>query len=138
MFIGPLLILIGMVHSDLLRLNRFYKDHILNWFTTRYSSGFGAFPMGILIALSFCPASAAIFFGVLIPIAIRYEQPVIYPLIYAFGASYPLILISISIVRGTRIAGVNWLQRKLPQVSGYVMILAGLYISIVYIYIPLL
>ena len=51
LFLGPSLILIGMLLADLLNLNRLYHGRILSRIRTENWSGFSAFPFGILIAL---------------------------------------------------------------------------------------
>ena len=42
----------------------------------------GALPLGALFALSFCPVSAALFFGSLVPLAVRFDSPVLIPTLY--------------------------------------------------------
>ena len=136
LFLGPILILVGMIHADLIRLNRFFKDHLIRWVAQKKWSGISAYPMGLLIALSFCPATAAIFFGMLIPLSISHGQTVLFPLIFALGASLPLIAISILITRGVMISGKSKIPQKLPVIGGWVLIVAGIYLSLQQIYIP--
>ena len=66
LLLGPFLILIGMVQADLFPLKQLYKGRIVKYLQTRKWKGAQVFPFGALIALSFCPATAAIFFGILI------------------------------------------------------------------------
>lgn len=134
-FLGPLMILVGMLIADLLNLNRFYKGILLRWIEKRQWSGIYAFPMGILIGLSFCPATAAIFFGILIPLAIRLDQIILFPILYATGAAMPLLVISFLFYRGSRwVPGMNW-QIRIPQIMGWVMIVTGIYLTILQIYL---
>lgn len=130
--LGPALILAGMVLAGLIRLDRFYQVRVLQ---RGKRPGFQAFSMGVLIASSFCPATAAIFFGVLIPLAIRWEQTVLFPLAYALGVALPLIVVSILINRGSVIGlGENW-QQRVPVIAGWLMIVAGIYVTIERIYL---
>ncbi len=129
--IGPVLILAGMFQTKLIRIRfRSYTEKAMTWVTKRKWSGLEAFPMGALIALGFCPTTAAIFFGVLIPLAIQYGQPVFFPLLYALGAVLPLAVISYLIVAGVRAGNNKTWQKILPVAGGWVLILAGIYISL--------
>ena len=126
----------GMFLADLIRINRFRKDKVLKWVTNRKWNGIYVFPVGILIALSFCPATAAIFFGVLIPLSIKYDQTLLFPVIYAVGASIPLIIISLSIIHGVKLSGNSLWQGKLIAISGWILIIVGIYLTIEHIYLP--
>jgi cytochrome c-type biogenesis protein len=135
LFLGPVLILVGMLIADLLNLNRFYKGSLLRWIEGRQWSGVYALPMGVLISLSFCPATAAMFFGILIPITIRQHQTFLYPVLYAAGATIPLVVISFLLYRGSSwLPGKKWTKR-IPQFMGWVMIVIGLYLTIEQIYL---
>lgn len=50
--------------------------------------------LGVLFALSFCPVSAAIFFGTLIPLAL--------PSVYGIGTALPVFAFAILIATGAR------------------------------------
>ncbi len=134
-FLGPVLIFSGMLLADIFNMQKLYKGRILKYLETKNWTGMKAFPFGVLIALSFCPATAAIFFGILIPLAIRYEQMIIFPLIYAFGASLPIIAVSLLISQGTVLSADTGWVRILPKISGWVLITIGIYISIQRIYL---
>jgi len=134
-FLGPVLILIGMLLSDLLNLNRFYRGRILSRIRARNWSGFYAFPFGSMVALSFCPATAAIFFGILIPLAVEYHRNILFPLLYALGASLPLIAISALTIRGVSFIKNPSLLKYLPKISGWILILIGIFLSIKRIYL---
>ena len=136
--LGPLLIIVGMFLADIVRINRLYRERMLNWITGKKWVGFQVFPFGMLIALSFCPATAAIFFGVLIPLAIKHNQNILFPVIYAIGASIPLIIISIAIIQGIRLSGNSWWQKRIPLIAGWILILTGIYITITRIYLPII
>jgi cytochrome c biogenesis protein CcdA len=124
-----------MLIADLLNLNRLYKGSLLRWIEGRKWGGLYTFPMGILIGLSFCPATAAIFFGILIPLAIRQEQPILYPVLYAAGAGIPLIVISWILYRGSHLVLPERWQKQIPQFTGWLMILIGIYLTIEQIYL---
>jgi len=130
--IGPIFIIAGMIQLELIsiKIPRF-NSKAVSFFTRTKWSGMQALPMGFLIALGFCPATAAIFFGILIPLAINYEQPVLFPLLYALGAALPLTAISLFVLASGRQAGKErkW-QKILPLLGGWLLIFAGIYLTI--------
>lgn len=134
-FIGPFLVLIGMLLSDLMNLNRLYKGQILTRIRSRNWSGLSAFPFGAMIALSFCPATAAIFFGILVPLSVDHDKNILFPLLYALGASIPLIIISTLLSQGIRVSKNTLLVRYLPKIAGWILITVGIFLSLKRIYL---
>jgi cytochrome c biogenesis protein CcdA len=63
----------------------------------------GGFLLGALFALAFCPYSALLFFGVLIPLALKSAGGVTLPAIYAIGTGLPVLvfgtLLSVGVAR---------------------------------------
>ena len=135
LFLGPALILLGMLQADFFSLQKFYKGRIIKYLQAKRWTGIRALPFGMLIALSFCPATAAIFFGVLIPLAVRYKQMLLFPAIYAIGATLPVITVSMLISQGSVLTGKKGWISSLPKVSGYILIIIGIYLSIRKIYL---
>jgi len=138
--LGPVLILAGMVLLDLLRFpssgggigekmrEKAGKDGLL-----------GAVLLGVLFALSFCPVSAALFFGSLIPLSVAKDSPVIYPLLFGFGTGIPVIVFAVMIAFGMRsieavFRGVTRVELWVRRITGAVFIVAGLYYAAVYIF----
>lgn len=130
LFIGPVLILVGMVLADLLHLNRFYSGRIFAWLKKKRWRGVYALPMGALLALSFCPATAAVFFGILVPLTIQHDQIIVFPLIYSLGATLPLIAIVVMIMKGGRLFLNKKWQKVIPLIAGWIIICIGIYITI--------
>lgn len=134
-FIGPLLVLIGMLLADFMNLNRLYKGKILTNIRSRNWSGLPAFPFGSMIALSFCPATAAIFFGILVPLSVDHDKTFLFPLLYALGASIPLITIAALMHRGVMLRKNTLLVKYLPKISGWILIILGIVLSVQRIYL---
>ena len=70
MLLGPVLILVGMILLEMISLPRIGgggSDSIRAY--AEKHGLFGALILGMLFALSFCPVSAALFFGSLIPVS---------------------------------------------------------------------
>ena len=134
-FIGPVLIIIGMIMTDILKLQKLYRGRLIKYLQSRQWGTTGSLLFGMIVALSFCPATAAIFFGILVPQAIRYDQMILFPVIYAFGAALPVLIISTLIVKGVIISNrAKWI-RILPVVSGWILIVLGIYLTIKRIYL---
>lgn len=99
----------------------------------------GGLFLGVLVALTFCPMSAAIFFGVLVPLSVSNDAVVLYPLFYGVGASLPLMIIAILVSRSTAILDRYFLMKKpaekiLRKMAGTVMILLGVFLSLRHIF----
>lgn len=138
--LGPILIMVGMILSGIL-LPRQYTLKISEHFPLVFSKfGIsGGLVLGILIALSFCPMSAAIFFGVLIPLAISSNTVVLYPVFFGIGSSIPLLLIVIVITKSTVLFNRSFLlkksvEKKLREVASIAVILIGIFMSLRYIF----
>lgn len=90
--IGPLLLLIGLAMSGILRLD----IPVLKNFTGRFEKkmSFGAWDsllLGLVFALAFCPYSGMLYFGMLIPLIIASGSPVL-SVVYSLSAGIPVVL----------------------------------------------
>jgi len=54
----------------------------------------GAFFLGCLFALAFCPYSGVLFFGVLIPLVLKSNEAFLLPLLFGLGTGLPVIIFS--------------------------------------------
>lgn len=140
--LGPVLILAGMVLLDLLRFPTFGGGGSIGE-KMREKAGTGGLPgavfLGILFALSFCPVSAALFFGSLVPLSVAKDSPVIYPLLFGFGTGIPVIAFAVMIAFGMRsieavFRGVTRVELWVRRIAGAVFIVAGIYYAAVYIF----
>ena len=98
--LGPLLIIIGLIMLNILKLPHPKSGNIINKLKETLSEkGYlGAFLLGILFALAFCPFSAVLFFGMLIPLALKFSDGIIIPSVFALATGLPVILISFVLV----------------------------------------
>ena len=138
--LGPVLILAGMVLLDLLRFPT-SGGGIGEKMREKAGKGglLGAVLLGVLFALSFCPVSAALFFGSLIPLSVAKDSPVIYPLLFGFGTGIPVIVFAVVIAFGMRsieavFRGVTQVELWVRRITGAVFIVAGIYYAAVYIF----
>ncbi len=131
--IGPLLILAGMFLLELLSLNMKGTD-IAAKISAKLdaSKPLSAILMGFLFAMSFCPVSAAIFFGSLIPLSVKYKSAVVLPSFYGFGTGLPVLLISIMLAAGFRKMGLIFnklssFELWARKITGAAFIAIGIY-----------
>lgn len=64
------------------------------------SGWFGGSILGFLFALAFCPVSAALFFGGLLPVALEVRSPLLLPSVYGLGTALPVIVVGFSLAAG--------------------------------------
>lgn len=98
----------------------------------------GAMLLGVLFALSFCPVSAALFFGSLIPLALEQQSYLVLPTIYGIGTALPVVAFALLISSSARLVGVAF--RKLSQfeiwarrTTGVIFLLVGAYLTLIYL-----
>ena len=58
----------------------------------------GAFAMGVAFALAMCPTSAALYFGGLIPLAVRHNAPIVLPIAFGIATAAPVIAASVLLI----------------------------------------
>jgi len=139
--LGPLLVLVGM---HLLGLVNF-------GFSTRAGNEslhrrvaergpWGALLLGMLFALSFCPVSAALFFGSLLPLSVRFGSRVVLPGLYGIGSALPVVLIAVAGAYGAQAARraaarVAALESWARPATGVVLLGVGIYLSIRFVFL---
>lgn len=138
--LGPVLILAGMFLLELIRWSRATLNLTAGLQQRDGNSGLGgAVVLGALFALSFCPVSAALFFGSLIPLAMASGGSLVMPSLYGVGTGLPVLAFAAVVGFGVqalnrsfqRVAGLEvWARR----VTGIVFIAVGLYYSLNYIF----
>ncbi len=139
-FLGPILIVVGMFLLNLISLSlpgggwgsnmQGKVDRFGIW---------GAGMLGLLFALSFCPVSAALFFGSLIPLALDHQSSIVMPTVYGVGTALPVIVFAFVIAMSTRMVGVMFnklktIEKWARRITGVVFILVGIYYTLVYIF----
>ena len=133
--LGPLLVIVGAVLLELIPLP-VPSNRLGLWVSERAErlGGWAALVLGFVFALSFCPVSAALYFGALIPLCARSGFYYLYPVVFGVGTAVPVVAIAIALARGARAAG-SWLN-KLSQMekafrtgTGVLLIGLGIYLS---------
>ena len=139
--LGPCLILLGMVLLGMLgsglSLNLIESEKL-----SRHVEKNGvwlALPVGFIFALSFCPVSAGLFFGALIPLTLKTGGGAVLPLIYGIGTALPVIVFSFLIAFGSEYLGkafncLTKLELWFRYTAGLLFILVGIYYCLIHIY----
>jgi len=99
----------------------------------------GAFVMGALFALAFCPVSAVFFFGSLLPLAVSRESSVMLPLVYGVGTGLPVLIFALVIVFGISTVSrlfhvVSKTEVWVRRLTAVVMMLVGVHLSLLHIF----
>lgn len=131
--LGPLLVITGLFLLEVITirlpgisLSEKHRNKLVE------SGAPGAFLLGLIFALAFCPVSAALFFGSLIPLALNSKTPALLPFIYGAGTGFPVLIFAVAIALGVtslnhwfhRIAKLEYYTRR---ITGIIFILVGAY-----------
>jgi cytochrome c-type biogenesis protein len=136
--VGPLLVAVGLVMLFIDRIS--FGEHgssVANTAGRLADMGMlGALPLGIVLALAFCPYSALLFFGVLIPLAFKTKGGVGLPALFALGSGLPVLLFGTLLSLG--VAGAAKWINAISRAEKYIRIaMAVLFIVIGLFYIGL-
>ena len=138
--LGPVLIVAGLFMLELIRLNFGSLNFTakLQESAGRWGLG-GAAALGALFALSFCPVSAALFFGSLIPLAARSGSPIAMPMLYGLGTGVPVLAFAVVFGFGAQALSrtfqrITRLEVWARRLTGVVFILVGLYYTLNYVF----
>lgn len=137
--LGPVLIVAGILLLDMIKL-RAYGGGVSDKLALRVQKLgiWGPLALGVLFALSFCPISAALFFGSLIPIAIDHQSSFIMPMAYGIGTALPVVAFAILIAMGARFLGnifnkVSVFEKWARRVTAVAFIIVGGYYVVIYL-----
>ncbi|MCX6253162.1 MAG: aromatic aminobenezylarsenical efflux permease ArsG family transporter [Bacteroidia bacterium] len=91
--IGPLLIIIGVLMLDIVRIKFPGLSGLTSGMGKRKSWRFiDAVLLGIVFALAFCPYSGVLYFGMLIPMTVTSASGLYLPVLFAVATGIPVIL----------------------------------------------
>ena len=140
LLLGPLLIIVGMFLLGLIQFQlggggvaaamQQRVDALGIW---------GAVPLGVVFALTFCPTSAALFFGSLIPLSLQANSSVALPLLYGLGTAVPVLVFAVIIAVSAQSLGrafnvlskIEWWAR---MITGGIFVGIGIWFCLKYIF----
>ncbi|MFH1305173.1 MAG: aromatic aminobenezylarsenical efflux permease ArsG family transporter [Candidatus Omnitrophota bacterium] len=142
--LGPVLVITGLFLLGVIRINM--PMFTLSGEKQAKLSGEGAggaFLLGVVFALSFCPIAAALFFGSLIPLALNSKFGMVLPFIYGIGTGLPVAIFAAGIALSVRSLS-GWfhktarIESRMRHLTGGIFILVGIYFIWAYMIINLL
>lgn len=137
-FLGPFLIVVGVLLLGVFKfsvpglgISQKLATKVERWGLA------GAGVLGFLFALSFCPVSAALFFGSLIPLSLEHQSSVVMPTVYGLGTALPVVAFAVVVALGTRFVGaafnrVSAFEKWARKVTAVIFLGVGLYLIGVY------
>ncbi|MBU7013265.1 MAG: sulfite exporter TauE/SafE family protein [Theionarchaea archaeon] len=133
LLLGCMLILFGALFLNVISINRGFGGGILArlMFKTHTMGLVGALVLGLLLGLAFCPYSAALFFGMLIPLAVQVSEGYSLPLFFGLGVNVPILVYTGLLYFGatrarTALQRLSHLWREVSSVLGVVLISVGI------------
>lgn len=130
--LGPALIAIGLLMLVGLRLPlpqfgfRGQSDSLAR------GGGWGAFFLGVLFAMAFCPTSGMFYFGMLIPMSATATAGYLLPMVFALATALPVLVVAWLLVFSAGQVGhfygrVKTVERWLTIVVALLFIIVGIY-----------
>ena len=138
-YLGPLLIVIGLIMLNIIRLNFLGKSNFTEKLSNKFSDKglLGSFVIGAIFALAFCPYSGALYFGMLIPMTISSVEGLYLPIVFAIGTGLPVILFTYLLAFATGSIGLFYnkikvIEKWMRKIAGVVFILTGIYYVLIF------
>ncbi|MBC2714804.1 MAG: sulfite exporter TauE/SafE family protein [Desulfobacteraceae bacterium] len=138
--LGPILLVTGLFILELVPVMLPTVSINANLLKKLGNSGIGgAVALGFLFALTFCPVSAALFFGGVIPLSLEFKSRMLLPLFFGVGTAAPVIGFAVIIAYSTRFAGIFFnrlavIEIWFRRITGVLFVIIGLYFCLKYIF----
>jgi len=136
-FIGFVLVILGLIMLDIIKLNFIKGGDWIEKLSDKFKTKglLGAFFLGALFALAFCPYSGALFFGMLIPMTIK--SGLAMPVLFSIGTGLPVILFAFVIAfsmekLGMYFKAITKIEKVMRILAGVTFIVTGLYYINIY------
>lgn len=135
LILGPVLLLIGlfMLFGSKLKLPSFGFNGSGEGLARK--GGLGAFLLGMLFAMAFCPTSGVFYFGMLIPMSATASAGYLLPVLFAVATALPVLVVAwmlaFSVQRiGSFYGRMQTIQKWLNRIVGWVFMGVGIYYCI--------
>ena len=133
MLLGPALIVIGLLMLFSHRLN--FPQFGFNGSNAeglKRHGGWGAFLLGVLFAMAFCPSSGMFYFGMLIPMSATATMGYLLPVVFALATALPVLIVAWLLAFSMQEVGrfYGWMkgiERWTTIIVGVLFVLIGLY-----------
>lgn len=138
--LGPLVIVVGMILLGMIGAGLSMNLAGSRIQAKAAKGGFWwAGLLGLVFALSFCPVSAGLYFGALIPLSAKHGSPFLLPGIYGLGTALPVVVFAFLIAFASQHVGkafdkLSQIERWVRIVTGVLFIVAGVYMTLTHVY----
>lgn len=139
-YLAPILILIGLVMIGVIKLDFLGKGNFTNKLSEKFKKRglFGAFMLGLIFALAFCPYSGVLYFGMLLPMTVASKQGLYLPIVFAIGTGLPVLLFTYFIAFSMEKVGkafniIQKVEKAMRYVAGIIFILTGIYYAMIFL-----
>lgn len=138
--LGPILVLVGMCLLGLIEVNVSGRGVSAGLQQRVDALGiWGALLLGVVFAMTFCPIAAALFFGSLIPLALRFNSSVALPAVYGIGTALPVAVFAVLLATSAQSVGKAYnvlakVERWARGATGVVFIAVGIFLSLKYVF----
>ena len=136
-WIGVALVVFGILMFDFLKFNIPFLNKITAVVSGRNlkRNSRNAFLIGVVFALAFCPYSALLFFGGLIPLTVASASGLLLPPVFAFAACLPVIVIAWLLAYSVANIGkfynqMTSFEKWFKRIVATVFIIAGIFLII--------
>lgn len=133
-YLGIILILVGLIMLDLIKFNfKRLNPKIETFKLFLVKQGYlGSFILGLIFALAFCPYSAVVFFGILIPLILSSQSGLLLAPFFALGTGIPVLIFSyfvaFSFSKLSRIFNkLSQVEKVIRKIVAIIFILVGIY-----------
>ncbi|MCQ2385825.1 MAG: aromatic aminobenezylarsenical efflux permease ArsG family transporter [Clostridia bacterium] len=139
LLMGPLMILVSVVLLNLIeiKLPQWLPDgRYFQMMLQRFDAA-GALFLGIIFALNFCPTSAALYFGTLLPMMVKSPAPFILASVFGAATGIPVMMLTFLLALGTEKIGriyncMTDIQRWVQKCTGILFLCWGLWMTMRY------
>ena len=136
LLLGPLLVIIGlfMLFGSRLNLPKFGFDGKGEGLAKK--GGWGAFLLGVLFAMAFCPSSGVFYFGMLIPMSVTATAGWMLPILFAVATALPVLVVAWILAFSVEKVGefygkMQVIQKWLNIIVGGLFVIIGIYYCII-------
>ena len=127
--IGPILIFLGLLFIGLIHIHglddicvRLIKK------STIQDTNWGYLFLGMILAFAFCPYSATLYFGAMLPLTLIVKNSWLIPIVFSIGTSVLIIPLLIFIIYRKRFSEND--QNKIQKISAYFQHIIGIFLLI--------
>lgn len=98
--------------------------------------GWGAFLLGVLFAMAFCPSSGVFYFGMLIPMSVTATAGWMLPILFAVATALPVLVVAWILAFSVEKVGefygkMQVIQKWLNIIVGGLFVIIGIYYCII-------